>query len=76
MVCHNCDVSEGAFHSWVNIVREGFIKKNIISMSVTVCEEVGYHNATVDARSFLEKMMLIQRSKCMHHFPIIVCTLI
>ena len=50
MVCHNCDISEGIFQSWVTIVREGFIKKNIMSMSAPMCEEVGYHNAKVDAR--------------------------
>ena len=55
IACHNCDISEGVFQSWVNIVREGFIKKNIIFMSAPMCQEVGYDNATVDGRSFLEK---------------------
>ena len=55
MVYHNCDISEGAFQSWVTMVREGFIQKNSISTSTTMCKYVDYHNATVDTRSFLEK---------------------
>ena len=55
-VYHNCDISEGILQSWVTIVREGFIKKNSISISAPMCQEVVYDNATVDTRSFLEKI--------------------
>ena len=37
MVCHNCDISEGASQSWVTMVREGFIKKNIVCMIAPMC---------------------------------------
>ena len=55
MVYHNCDISEGTFQLWVTIAREGFMEKNTISISAPLCEDVGYHNTTVDARSFLEE---------------------
>ena len=52
--CIYSNVSEDTFKTWVESVRHGFIKRNIISMAKADCEEVGYANISVDGRSFLE----------------------
>ena len=52
--CHYSDVTEETFNGWIEAVRSGFIKRNIISMAKSECEEVGYGNISVDGRAFLE----------------------
>ena len=48
------NVSIETFNGWVESVRHGFIRRNIISMAKADCEEVGYGNISIDGRSFLE----------------------
>ena len=52
--CYYANISEETFKGWVEVIRHGFIKRNIISMAKIDCEEVGYENANIDGRSFLE----------------------
>ena len=54
--CYYCEISTAAFNGWVETVRHRFIKSNIVSMSQSFCDEVGYDDITVDGRSFLEVM--------------------
>ena len=53
-VCHYSGITEATFNGWVETVRNGFIKRNIVSMTKRQCEQVGYEAAAIDARSFLE----------------------
>ena len=52
--CYNSNISEATFNRWVENIRKGFIKRNIISMAKADCEEVGNGNVSIDGRSFLE----------------------
>ena len=54
LICHYLKISEETFNGWVEVVRHGFIKRNIISMKKSDCEEAGYKNASIDGRSLLE----------------------
>ena len=52
--CHNCGITEATFNGWVEVVRHGFIERNVISMAIADCKEIGYDNIQIDSRSFLE----------------------
>jgi len=52
--CHYNNITEATFNGWVEVVRNGFIQRNIMSMARSECEEVGYDNINIDGRSFLE----------------------
>ena len=52
--CYNSNISDKTFDGWVETIRKGFIRRNIISMDKANCEEVGYGNVSIDGRSFLE----------------------
>ena len=52
--CYNSQITEETFNGWVQVVRNGFIQRNIMSMAKAECEEVGYDNVNIDGRSFLE----------------------
>ena len=52
--CYYSQITPETFKGWREVVRQGFIKRNIMSMARTECEEVGYANVNIDGRSFLE----------------------
>ena len=58
-ILHNINVSEETFLGWVKSVRHGFIKRNALSMSQEVLQEIGYTDIMVDTRSMLEKMEMM-----------------
>ena len=49
-------IDELTFDKWVKSIRHGFIRRNAISMSQELLKEIGYDNACIDGRSFLEMM--------------------
>ena len=44
LICHYLKISEGAFNIWVEIVRHGFIKRDLILMKKSDYEEIGLNN--------------------------------
>ena len=54
--CYYSNITEEVLDGWVEVVRHGFIQRNILSMAKAECEEVGYENINIDGRSFLEVM--------------------
>ena len=52
--CAYCDITKETFKGWVEVVRHGFIKRNIITMARSDCDEVGYENVNIDGRTFVD----------------------
>ena len=48
-------ITKEIFDEWVKSVRHGFIWQNAISMPKQLLKEIGYKDAFIDARSFLEQ---------------------
>ena len=48
LIYHYLKINEETANGWVEVVRHGFIKRNIILMKKSDCEEVGYKNTSID----------------------------
>ena len=52
-ICLTSNVTEACASTWIKEVKDGFIQKNILCMSVNICEESG-KCVVIDTRNCIQ----------------------